>query len=336
MLHLYRLPAMYQISPFHFRLQSRPYRSPLNPPSPREKVYGAAAPVYRKNRSVRKGGPLLKGKIKRIKASVDQVLEVTHINKISLHAASACYFLVLAAFPLLVLVLSVLRYTPLELQTLIELLDGLVPAALMGAVERLVRSTYDSSSTALLSVSVVAALWSAGRSIYGLIMGLNSIYGVKENRNYFHIRAMNALYMVLFLIVLLLTLVIHVFGKTIVSMLPVAKYPIFGFVADIVNSRYLLMLLVQTALFTAMYAALPNRKNPAGECVPGAVLASIGWQGFSAVFSLYVDNFRAYSNIYGSVYAVALCMLWLYFCMYIIFLGGAFNRFLAWYKQEKK
>ena len=126
------------------------------------------------------------------------------------------------------------------------------------------------------------------------------------------------------------------FGKTIVSMLPVAKYPIFGFVADIVNSRYLLMLLVQTALFTAMYAALPNRKNPAGECVPGAVLASIGWQGFSAVFSLYVDNFRAYSNIYGSVYAVALCMLWLYFCMYIIFLGGAFNRFLAWYRKEKK
>ena len=74
----------------------------------------------------------MKGKIKRIKASVDQVLEVTHINKISLHAASACYFLVLAAFPLLVLVLSILRYTPLELQTLIELLDGLVPAALMG------------------------------------------------------------------------------------------------------------------------------------------------------------------------------------------------------------
>jgi len=265
-----------------------------------------------------------------------QLLEVTHINKISLHAASACYFMVLAVFPLLVLVLSILRYTPLELQTLLELLDGLVPAALMGAVERLVRSTYENSSTALLSVSAVVALWSAGRSIYGLVMGLNTIYGVKENRNYFHIRAMNALYMVLFLAVLVLTLVIHVFGKAIVAMLPVEEYYIFQFLADIVNSRYLLLLLVQTALFTAMYAALSNKRNPAGECVPGAVLASIGWQGFSAVFSLYVDNFRAYANIYGSVYAVALCMLWLYSCIYIIFLGGAFNRFLAWYRQERK
>ena len=263
-----------------------------------------------------------------------QLLEVTHINRISVHAASACYFMVLAVFPLLVLVLSILRYTPLELQTLLELLDGLVPPALMGAVERLVRSTYENSSTALLSVSVVVALWSAGRSIYGLVMGLNAIYGGKESRNYFHIRAIKALYMVLFIVGLVLTLVIHVFGKAIVAMLPVEAYPIFGFLADVVNSRYLLLLLVQTALFTAMSAALPNKSNPARECVPGAVLASIGWQGFSAVVSLSVDNFRAYSHIYGSVYAVALCMLWLYCCVYIIFLGGAFNRFLAWYRQE--
>lgn len=278
----------------------------------------------------------MKGKIKKLKASVNQVLEVTHINKISLHAASAGYFMVLAAFPLLVLVLSVLRYTPLELETLIELLDGIVPAALMGAVGRLVRSTYESSSMALLSLSAVAALWSAGRSIYGLVMGLNTIYGVKEDRNYFHIRILNALYMVLFLAVLLLTLVIHVFGKSIVAMLPIERHPVLQFVADIVNSRYLLMLLVQTALFIAMYAALPNRKNPPLACVPGAVLASVGWQIFSAVFSIYVDNFRSYANIYGSVYAVALCMLWLYCCLYIIFLGGAFNRFLAWYRQERR
>ena len=278
----------------------------------------------------------LKERWRELQEDGQQLLDVTHINKISIHAASACYFMTLAVFPLLVLVLSILRYTPLELQTLLEILDGLVPTALMGAVERLVRSTYENSSTALLSVSAVVALWSAGRSIYGLVMGLNAIYGVKESRNYFHIRGMNALYMVLFLVVLVLTLVIHVFGKAIVAMLPVEEYHIFQFVADVVNSRHLLLLLVQTALFTAMYAALPNKRNPAGECVPGAVLASIGWQGFSAIFSLYVDNFRAYANIYGSVYAVALCMLWLYCCIYIIFLGGAFNRFLAWFRGEKR
>ena len=278
----------------------------------------------------------IKEKWRELESDGKQLLQVTHIDRISLHAASACYFMVLAVFPLLVLVLSILRYTPLELQTLLELLDRLVPAALMGAVESLVRSTYENSSTALLSVSVVVALWTASRSVYGLVMGLNAIYGVKESRNYFHIRAMNALYMVLLLGVLVLTLVIHVFGKAIVSLLPVEEYAVFRFVADVVNSRYLLLLLVQTALFAAMYAALPNKRNPAGECIPGAVLASVGWLVFSAVFSLYVDNFQAYAHIYGSVYAVALCMLWLYCCVYIIFLGGAFNRFLVWFTQERQ
>lgn len=264
------------------------------------------------------------------------LLEVTHVNKIPLYSASACYFMALAAFPLLVLVLSILRYTPLQVETLIELVDGLVPAALMPWIKHLIRSTYENSSAAILSVSAVVALWSASRSIYGLVIGLNTIYGVKESRNYFLLRGMSMLYMFLFLVVLVLTLVIHVFGKAILSMLPVPEYPFFRFLADVVDSRYLLLLLVQTALFTAMYAALPNKQNPAGECVPGAVLASVGWQGFSAVFSLYVDNFNRYANIYGSVYAVALSMLWLYCCIFIIFLGGAFNRFLAWYRQEKK
>ena len=264
------------------------------------------------------------------------LMEVTHVNKIPLYSASACYFMALAAFPLLVLVLSILRYTPLQVEMLIELVDGLVPAALMPWVKQLIRSTYENSSAAILSVSVVVAIYSAGKSINGLVLGLNAIYGVKESRNYFQLRSMNILYMFLFLLVLVLTLVIHVFGKAILSMLPVPDYPFFRFLADVVDSRHLLLLLVQTALFTAMYAALPNKHNPPGECVPGAVMASIGWQVFSAVFSLYVDNFGQYANIYGSVYAVVLSMLWLYCCMFIIFLGGAFNRFLAWYRQEKK
>ena len=127
------------------------------------------------------------------------LLKVTHINKISLYSASACYFMALASFPLLVLVLSILRYTPLRVETLIELVDGLVPGALMPAVKRLIQSTYENSSKAILSVSAVVALWSASRSVYGLVLGLNTIYGVRENRGYFLLRGMNMFYMFLFL-----------------------------------------------------------------------------------------------------------------------------------------
>lgn len=278
----------------------------------------------------------LKTQYNRLFSRINALAEASNVRKIPMYAAYACYFMVLAVFPMLLLVLSVLRYTTLRLEDLIVVLDALVPGALRPAVERLIVSTYESASTAIVSVSALAALWSASRSVYGLALGLNAVYGVKENRGYLYTRAISVLYMFLFLVVLVLTLVIHVFGQTILRYLPAPSHPIIGFFTDVVNSRYLLLLLVQTALFTAMYSALPNRRNPPGDCFPGAVLASVGWQVISAGFSLYVDNFNHYANIYGSLYTVALGMLWLYCCIFIIFLGGAVNRLLALWRQRKK
>jgi membrane protein len=119
----------------------------------------------------------------------------------------------------------------------------------------------------------------------------------------------------------------------ILSHLWLPDYPFFAFLADVINLRFLLLLLLQTALFIAMYSALPNRKNRPCECVPGAVLASLGWQGFSAVFSLYVENFASLTNIYGSVYTLALAMLWLYLCLSLIFYSAAFNQYLENHKK---
>ena len=78
-----------------------------------------------------------------------------------------------------------------------------------------------------------------------------------------------------------------------------------------------------------MYVVLPNERNDVLKSLPGALLASVGWMIFSQLFSVYVEHFHNYSNIFGSVYAVALALLWLYCCIYIVFLGGALNRYLA-------
>lgn len=257
-----------------------------------------------------------------------QLLKRIRDMRISEHAANAGYFMVLSVFPALVLILSILRYTHLDAQDLLNLLSGFLPGALLPAAQRLVVSTYAHTSTAVVSFSAVSALWSASRGIYGLLTGLNSIYGVKESRGYVYTRLMSVFYTFLFVIVLVLTLVLNVFGESILRMLPAATTPVGRFLTEVVNLRFLLMLLLQTGLFTAMFMALPNRKNRFRESFPGAVLASLGWLGFTVLFSGYVEGFSGYSNVYGSVYAVALSMLWLYFCLSIMFYGGALNRLL--------
>lgn len=249
---------------------------------------------------------------------------------IPIHAANTGYFMVLSVFPMLVLMLSILRYTDLDAGDLVDLLAGYLPGALLDEAEKLITKTYAYTGAAVVSVSAVGALWSSSRGIYGILKGLNAIYGVGEDRGWLYTRTVSVFYTFAFVVVILLSLALNVFGAYILNGLPP------GFVWDIVswvlNFRFGVMLTLQTVVFAAMFTVLPNRPNTFRGSLPGAVGASLGWLIFSDIFSYYVEHFASYSGIYGSVYAVALTMLWLYFCLCILFYGGALNRLLEEWK----
>lgn len=248
--------------------------------------------------------------------------------RVSVHAAHACYFIVLAVFPTLLLLLGLLRYTGLSVDNLVDIFRGVIPAALMPSAERLIVNTYRSTTGTVLSISFLTALWSAGRGVYGLLTGLNAIYDVDENRGYFYTRAISVFYTFLFIVVLLLTLVLHVFGASIMQALSVEDSPILWLVAKLIDQRFFVLLGVQTVLFTAVFMVFPNKRNSLRQSLPGAVLSSLGWLVFSDLYTIYVERYAALSNVYGSVYAVALSMLWLYCCVSILFYGGVLNRYL--------
>ena len=254
--------------------------------------------------------------------------------RVPLYASNASFFIALSVFPTLLLLMGLLRYTGLDVEYLTELLHGIVPTALMPSAQKLILNTYQSTTGTVISISALTALWSASRGVYGLVTGLNSIYGTAENRGYFYTRSVSVLYTFAFLIVLLLTLVLHVFGTSLLALLPLESSPLFRFLESVVDLRFFVLLGVQTALFTAMFTVLPNKRNKLGDSFPGAVLASIGWLVFSDLYSIYVEKFASLSNIYGSVYAVALSMLWLYCCISIVFYGGALNHWLTDQKEK--
>lgn len=248
--------------------------------------------------------------------------------RVPLYAANASFFIVLAAFPALLLLLGLLRYTPLEVERLGEMLASFLPEALAEGAEEMILLTYDNTSGITLGLSVITTLWSASRGIYGMITGLNAVYETEENRGYYHVRFLSVIYTFVFLLVLILTLGFHVFGTRILRILQNDSRLFFRFLMEVVDLRFFLLLFLQTAIFTAMYMVLPNRRNRFWDALPGALLASSGWLVFSDLYSVYVAHFAHLSNVYGSVYAVALSMLWLYFCMGIVFYGGVLNRLL--------
>lgn len=254
--------------------------------------------------------------------------------EISAHAAHACYFLVLSLFPALALLLGILRYTRLQAADLMELVSGFLPTALQPYAWNLIALTYGKTSRMALSASALTAFWSAGKGIYGLMMGLNRINGVEERRGWFRTRLLCALYMVLFILVLLLTLALSVFGSTVGRFLQVQGFifPLWGASAGL---RLLLPVALQSLLFCVVFMYLPGENHSFRESLPGALFASFAWMGISWVFSLYVEHFSEYASLYGSVYAAAMSMLWLYLCINAVFWGAVLNKMLENRKKRK-
>ena len=203
----------------------------------------------------------------------------------------------MSAFPALLLVLNSLRYTALTVADLTAVLENVLPEALMDSVQELISSTYRSASSAVAGVSVLTLLWSSSKGVYGLLKGLNAVYGVEEDRGYVYTRGISVVYALLFLVVLVLTLVLHVFGNTLTNLLHGIENPVVMFLVDLIDLRSVLLLAVQVLMFTAIYMVLPNRRNGFWESLPGAVFSSVGWAVFSWAYSVYVTHFSKISNI---------------------------------------
>lgn len=256
-------------------------------------------------------------------------LQFVRPMQIALHSAYTCFFLVLSLFPGLLLLLGLLRYTAMEAADLMGLLEGFLPESLFPTVQSLVIASYRHSSGTVVTISVLGMLYSASRGMFGIRNGLDAIYTPVHRRSYWGRRGISIIYNITFLLALLLTLMLYLASTALIDYLWMTTHPIIMKLLQLVDLRSLLLLIMQTAIFSLMYALLPGQRSRLRRNFPGAVFAALGWMVFSKLFSVYMDNFGLYSNIYGSVYALALGMLWLYFCISIFFYGAALNRFLA-------
>lgn len=258
---------------------------------------------------------------------------------ISTFAASASFFIMTAIFPLLMLALSIISFTPLSTEDLINALLLIVPTSLRPLATYLAESLMMTSATAL-SVSLVATLWSASKSMLGLLDGLNAIADVNDTRNFIFKRIVCMGYILILILGLMVNLGLRVFGQHILELLQQIAPGLAQIFSTLMQLRGLTLFSILALVFLLIYTFFPNKKMKVLRQIPGALFTSLAWLLFSSLFSIYVNQ-AATSSLYGSLTTVILAMLWLYFCMYLIFLGAVLNNFwpdlLRWgYRKWKK
>lgn len=244
---------------------------------------------------------------------------------ISTYAASTAFFFFLSVVPMLIMICTIIPYTPLTEENLVELVTDLLPDQIDPLAESLISEVYDKSA-GILSIALIATVWSAAKGVMALMKGLNSVNGVEEKRNYFVLRIIASFYTIVMLVGVILSLFVMVFGDQLVA-LALHRIPqLQRVVSFAMNFRFLFVWAVLSVLFAAVYAYVPDKKLAFREQIPGAVFSAVGWSVFSWAFSYYVTYGNSY-GIYGSLSIIIIVLLWMYFCMYIILIGAYLNRY---------
>lgn len=250
---------------------------------------------------------------------------------IAAHSGHSALFIIISVFPLIILMLALVSRLGLEQNELLKFLGGLAPKGFQGDIFSSVSGIVERLGSVAVSMTILTLLWSASGFIYSVTLGLNRIYRYKENRNYFLLRGISLLYTLVFLMLLLL-----IVGLT--ALWGWAKNALSHHLGGWKTGLDLLegvlsfgLMLFVSALF---YSFIPKKKSKLLNQLPGAVFTSLSWCGFSFVYPIYLKFSDNVSYIYGGLSMVILWLWWLYFSMYIFYIGAELNVHLSLFKKE--
>lgn len=256
------------------------------------------------------------------------------------YATQSAFFIIISAFPLLMLIFSLIRYTPVTEEFLLSAASNVMPETLKPLAESLIREIYEKTSGTVISFTAIFTVWSASKGVLAIIRGMNNVFNIKEKRNYFILRLIASLYTVLFVVGIVLSLAMVVFGNTLLSAFRKHVPILYDLVEWIIGMRILYVPVILTLLFIGLYKLIDDKKYTFMNHLPGALFSAIGWMGFSYFYSLYIDNFAGKSYAYGSLTTIVLLMLWIYICMYILFIGAEINvyfgKVIKYYRRKVK
>ena len=256
-------------------------------------------------------------------------------RRITTFSAACAYYLFVSLVPMIMLLVSLIRYTPLTEAMVLRAIADYVPDQLYTVLETIVNSIYRGGGAAL-TVAAVLTVWSASKSMKALMRGMDSVYDAERREDFLVFSLRACCYMVVFVVLLLISLLVMVYGGEILALLyDVLPHGgaidwLFGLTRYL---RYAVVLVFLALMFSLTYWRMPARSLTYRAQWPGAAFCAVSWALFSFIFSAYVGVSNQF-GAYGVIGTVMVAMIWVYYCFYFLLLGGYINHFIARRKGE--
>jgi membrane protein len=245
-------------------------------------------------------------------------------------AAELSYYFLLALFPFLIFVTSVIGLVlgsgTGTRHMLFNYLARIMPPSAFQLIDATMYEVSTASSGGKLSFGILAALWAASNGLTAITGSLNTAYDLKETRPWWKQRLVSIGLTMALSVLIIGALVLVVAGGKIAEWLA-AHYgfgPVFPTAWKIIQWPVVFACIMLA--FALIYYFAPDFRKQAWQWLtPGAAIGVVLWLLVSLGFRVYLHFFNSYSATYGSLGAVIILMLWLYFTGAAVLIGGEIN-----------
>lgn len=259
---------------------------------------------------------------------VRQLLHRYQRHGVGRSSAALTYYLVFAAFPLLVFFSALLGALEVDEDSVLRLFASLLPQD----VERVVRSYLSyvtvHYSRRLLWFSLIFSIWFPMRAADCLLAAMRRAFGTVEMRRTLRQRVHTVLFTVWLVITWSAAMVLMTVGRRALEVLAGVLHLPEGF-ADLWNYlRFSLLGLVMFAALAVLYMLALGKRQPLRKVAAGVMASLLVWMVLSAAFSYYVEHVAQYTQLYGSIATIVVTLLWLYMSSAVLIMGAELNAVL--------
>lgn len=239
-------------------------------------------------------------------------------------AAQMTYHFVLAMFPMLIFLLTLLPVFNIDQSRITDMLSS-APSETSSIIKSVIGDVTKNSSGGLLSVGLILAIWSASNGMTAIMNSFNVAYDVEDSRNGILLKLLSVVFTIVMGFVFLIAMALPTLGSAISHYLfgPLGLDSQIKWIFTLL--RVVLPLIIILLLFIVLYSVAPNVKTKFRSVLPGAIFTSVIWLLGSFAFGWYISNFGNYSKTYGSIAGIIILLIWLYLTSFIIIIGAEIN-----------
>lgn len=267
--------------------------------------------------------------MKHLKAVLKIILGISDfISKkhIPAYAAQSSFFLVLSFFPMVSLIITLIKLNEGAHHIFTHLVVNILPYINKNYITSILED-FSFRPSSVISLSTLVAAWSSGKSFYALSEAFSTILNSRGKRGYFALRLRSLAFSFVFAVCVAFLFFIGVFGGKINESI-LFWFPRYPYLVHILRNLFIVFILF--TILSLIYLFLPEKKTKESikSCLISSFASSCIIYVYTALFSIFSDIYIKYSSFYGSIATFISAMLWIYGSMYIIILGFVFVSFL--------